>query len=84
MIANENIRHSICLGSFLYGVQYCCALHDHPSYLCCPDELSLVGDPLSGKGVVHRITYSFNYFFFTCSFIYSIYSWYKIMERYIQ
>jgi hypothetical protein len=35
-------------------------------------------------GVVHRITCSFNYFFFTCCFIYSIYSWYKIMERYIQ
>jgi hypothetical protein len=26
-------------------------MHDHPSYLCCPDALSLVGDPLSGKGV---------------------------------
>jgi len=23
--------------------------HDHPSYLCCPDVLSLVGD-LSGNG----------------------------------
>ena len=34
-------------------------------------------------GVVHRITINFNYFFFTC-FIYSFYSWYKIMERYIQ
>jgi len=26
-------------------------------------------------GVVHRITYSFNYFFLTCCFIYSIYCW---------
>ena len=26
------------------------SLHDHPSYLCCPDALSLVGDPLSGNG----------------------------------
>ena len=25
-------------------------LHDHPSYLCCPDALSPVGDPLSGNG----------------------------------
>ena len=25
-------------------------LHDHPSYLCCPDALSMVGDPLSGNG----------------------------------
>jgi len=25
-------------------------LRDHPSYLCCPDALSTVGDPLSGKG----------------------------------
>ena len=25
-------------------------LHDHPVYFCCPDVLSLVGDPLSGKG----------------------------------
>ena len=25
-------------------------IHDHPSYLCCPDVLSMVGDPLSGKG----------------------------------
>jgi len=25
-------------------------------------------------GVVHRITYSFNYLFFTCCFIYSFYS----------
>ena len=33
---------------------------------------------------VHRITYSFSYFFFTCCFIYSIYSRYNIMERYIQ
>ena len=24
-------------------------MHDHPSYLCCPDVLSLVGDPLSGN-----------------------------------
>jgi len=30
-------------------------------------------------GVVHRITYSFNYFFFTCCFIYSVYCCYKIM-----
>jgi len=29
-------------------------------------------------GVAHRITFSFNYFFFTCCFIYSIYCWYKI------
>jgi hypothetical protein len=36
------------------------------------------------KCVVGWITYSFNNFFFTCCFIYSIYSWYKIMERYIQ
>ena len=40
------------------------SMHDHPSYLCCPDVLSLVGDPLSGTGVVHRITYSFDYFLF--------------------
>ena len=26
------------------------SIHDHPSYLCCPDALSLVGDPLSGNG----------------------------------
>jgi len=26
------------------------AMHYHPSYLCCPDVLSMVGDPLSGKG----------------------------------
>ena len=25
-------------------------MHDNPSYLCCPDVLSLVGDPLSGNG----------------------------------
>jgi len=25
-------------------------LHDHPSYLCCPHALSMVGDPLSGNG----------------------------------
>jgi len=25
-------------------------LYEHPSYLCCPDVLSLVGDPLSGNG----------------------------------
>ena len=25
-------------------------LHDYPSYLCCPDVLSLVGVPLSGNG----------------------------------
>ena len=25
-------------------------LHDHPSCLCCPDALSMVGDPLSGNG----------------------------------
>ena len=26
------------------------SIHDHPSYLCCPNALSLVGDPLSGNG----------------------------------
>ena len=26
------------------------ALHDHPSCLCCPDALSMVGNPLSGNG----------------------------------
>jgi len=25
-------------------------LHDHPSQLCCPDVLSLAGDPLLGNG----------------------------------
>ena len=25
-------------------------IHDRPSYLCCPDVLSLLGDPLSGNG----------------------------------
>ena len=25
-------------------------MHDHRSYLCCPDVLSTVGDPLSGNG----------------------------------
>ena len=25
-------------------------IHDHPSYLCCPDVLSTVGDPLLGNG----------------------------------
>ena len=25
-------------------------LHDHPSCLCCPDALSMVGDSLSGNG----------------------------------
>ena len=25
-------------------------LHDHPPYLCCPDALSMVGDPLSRNG----------------------------------
>jgi hypothetical protein len=29
-------------------------------------------------GVVHQTTYSFSYFLFTCCFIYSFYSWYKI------
>ena len=24
-------------------------MHDHPSYLCRPDVLSLVGDPVSGN-----------------------------------
>ena len=24
-------------------------MHNHPLYLCCPDALSLVGDPLSGN-----------------------------------
>ena len=24
-------------------------VHDHPSYLCCPDVLSMVGDSLSGN-----------------------------------
>ena len=28
MIAKENIRHSICLSSFLYGIQYCCDYND--------------------------------------------------------
>ena len=28
LIANENIRHGICLGSFLYGIQYFCAYDD--------------------------------------------------------
>ena len=35
-------------------------------------------------GVVHRITYSFSDFVFYLCFIYSFYSWYKIMARYIQ
>ena len=35
-------------------------------------------------GLVYRITYSFSDFLFCLCFIYSIYSWYKITERYIQ
>jgi len=31
-----------------------------------------------------EITHIFNYFFFPCCFIYSIYSWYKILESYLQ
>ena len=27
-----------------------CSIHDHPSYLCCPDGVSPVGDPLTGNG----------------------------------
>ena len=29
-------------------------LHGRPSYLCCPDALGLVGDPLSGNGCGSR------------------------------
>ena len=39
-------------------------LHDHPFKLGYPDVLRLVGDSVSGTGVVHRITYSFSYFFY--------------------
>jgi len=28
-----------------------CVIHDHPSYLCRPDVLSLVGDLLTGRRV---------------------------------
>jgi hypothetical protein len=38
-------------------------VHDHPLYLVCPDVLSLVGELLSGDGAVHRIKYSFIFFF---------------------
>jgi len=31
-------------------VLYTGTLHDHPSSLCFPNALSLVGDPLSGNG----------------------------------
>jgi len=39
---------------------------------------------LRETGVVHRIIFSFNYLFFTSCFIYSIYSRYKVMERFTQ
>ena len=43
---------------FATGVDIWCCLflidinlmHDRPSYLCCPDALGMVGDPLSGNG----------------------------------
>jgi len=37
----------LCPGG--YGVHI---LHDHPSYLCWPDVLSMVGDPLTGRRVL--------------------------------
>ena len=59
-----------------YGVQIRRhdSVHDHPSYLCCPDALSLVDDPLTGK----RVWFTESHIvliiiFFTC-FIYSFYS----------
>jgi len=39
-------------------------VHDHPLYLLRPDMLTLVEEPLSADGVVHRITYSLIYFRF--------------------
>ena len=30
-------------------VRFLPSVHDHPLYLCCPDVLSPVGDPLSGN-----------------------------------
>ena len=36
--------------NFIYIYIYMYILHDHPSYLCCPDALNLVGDPPSGNG----------------------------------
>ena len=44
-------------------------MHDHPSYLCCPNVLSLVGDPLSGNGCGspnHIYIYIYIFFFFQC------------------
>jgi len=32
------------------GQDHVLSLHDHPSSLCCPDVLNMVGDPLSGTG----------------------------------
>jgi len=55
-------------------IEVYCTVDDHPSYLCCPDVLTMVGDPLSENGCGSPNPYSFNYFFFTCCFIYSIYS----------
>ena len=37
----QNMVYMICLQT---------VMHDHPWYLCCPEVLSTVGDPLSGNG----------------------------------
>jgi len=44
--------------------------HDHTSYLCCPEVLSMVGDPLSGKRVWFSESHlDLNIYFFTYCFI---------------
>jgi len=35
---------SVCFKAAFYS------LHSHPLYLCCPDALNLVGDPLPANG----------------------------------
>jgi len=75
-------------GDIVEDVQFLwdeCSLHDHPlRNIVVPTRSVWYVILFRERGVVHRITYNFNYFFFTCCFIYSIYSRYKITERYIQ
>jgi len=39
----------VYLWQFTFGL-HVCILHDHPSCLCCPDALNMVGASLSGNG----------------------------------
>ena len=66
--------HGQKTSKFLMHVSAIRFLHDHPFYLCCPDVLSLVGDPLSGNGCGSPNQIWFLLLLFTCCFIYSIYS----------